>query len=295
MKKTTIEIKRKSLAWRTNTRWNVKRHIPLVSMAGFHGLFYSCSFVLLLVRVTQDFNTITVTSSIVDFRAVLLVSLRLSPLVVRSSINFLIFCNLLQLCGNISSNPSPPMVKYPCGKCSKAVAARQRGIECSRCRIWHHALCVSVSVAEYNALSDDVECPWYCPSCVVSISDSQPIDTSLASVMIEDNSLTSVTKENGYHCCVLNACSVVSKRFELFAYLIAHQFDIVAITETFLDSTIHDSRIVPPGYAVFHKVRDRHGGGVMIFVKACINAVRCCDLETDCELLWIELPGKQTC
>ena len=41
--------------------------------------------------------------------------------------------------------------------------------------------------------------------------------------------------------------------------MIAHQFDIVAITETFLDSTIHDSHIVPPGYAVFRKDRDRHG------------------------------------
>ena len=60
-------------------------------MAGFHGLFYSCSFVLLLVRATQDFNTITVTSSSVDFRAVSLVSLHLSPPVVRSCWNFLIF------------------------------------------------------------------------------------------------------------------------------------------------------------------------------------------------------------
>ena len=76
-------------------------------------------------------------------------------------------------------------------------------------------------------------------------------------------------------------------------YLVAHQFDIVTITETFLDGTIHDSHIVPPGYAVFCKDHDRHSGGVLIFVKACINAVRRCDLETDCELLWIELLGKQ--
>jgi len=69
-------------------------------------------------------------------------------------------------------------------------------------------------------------------------------------------------------------------------YLIAHQFHIIiAMTEAFIDSTIHDSHIVPPGYAVFRKDRDRHGGWVMIFVKACINAVRRCDLETDCELL----------
>jgi len=89
--------------------------VVVLVIAGFHGLFYSCSFVLLLVRATQDFNTITVASSNVDFQAVSLVSLRLSPPVVRSHRNFLIFCNLLQLCGDISPNPGPPMVKYPCG------------------------------------------------------------------------------------------------------------------------------------------------------------------------------------
>ena len=40
-----------------------------------------------------------------DFRAVSLVSLRLSPPVMQSRRNFLIFCNLLQLCGDISPNP----------------------------------------------------------------------------------------------------------------------------------------------------------------------------------------------
>ena len=35
--------------------------------------------------------------------------------------------------------------------------------------------------------------------------------------------------------------------------------------------------------------RNRQGGGVMIFVRNNIPATRRHDLETDCELLWIEL------
>jgi len=110
--------------------------------------------VLLLVRFTQDFNTVKYTSASVDFRAVLLVSLRLSPPVVHTS---RIFCNLLQLCGNISPNPGPSKVKYLCGKCSKTVTAGQHGIECLRCKIWHHTACVSLSVTEYDALSDNID------------------------------------------------------------------------------------------------------------------------------------------
>ena len=101
-------------------------------------------------------------------------------------------------------------MKYPCGKCSKTVTARQRGIKCSGCEIWHHAAYVSLSVAEYDALSDDVGCLWYCPSCVVAINNSQLTDTSLTSVKYENNSLTSITSADStmcFLCCSKGFCS----------------------------------------------------------------------------------------
>ena len=166
----------------------------------------------LLVRVNQDFNAVKDTNTSMDFRVVLLC---LSPPVVCTSRTS---CNLLQLCGNISPNLGPSKVKYLCGKCSKTVTARQRGIECSRCKIWHHAACVSLSVAECDALSDDVECPWYCSSCVVAINNnnSQFTDTSLTSVKYEDNSLTSITSAvstmRSLTCWCFNARSVVNSK-----------------------------------------------------------------------------------
>ena len=84
----------------------------------------------------------------------------------------------------------------------------------------------------------------------------------------------------------------MSKRFDFLAYICACGFDIIAVTETFLDDSVHDSHVAPPGYSVFRCDRNRHGGGVMILVRDCFNSFRRHDLEANCELLWIELPTK---
>ena len=60
-------------------------------MTGFHVVFYSRSFALLLVCVTQDFNTVEDASTSVDFWVVSLVLLHLSPPVVHTKRKFLIF------------------------------------------------------------------------------------------------------------------------------------------------------------------------------------------------------------
>ena len=49
-------------------------------------------------------------------------------------------------------------------------------------------------------------------------------------------------------CLYLNPHSIFSKRLDLAAYLASLQYDIVVITESFLDSTIVDLLIVPQSY-----------------------------------------------
>ena len=75
----------------------------------------------------------------------------------------------------------------------------------------------------------------------------------------------------------------------MLALLEAEQFDVVTITETFLSDEISDGELFDGGYSIFRRERDRHGGGVLIFIKHDLPAVRQHDLETDCELIWIEL------
>ena len=73
------------------------------------------------------------------------------------------------------------------------------------------------------------------------------------------------------------------------AFMYVHQFDVVAITETFLDQTIPDALIVSHGYAVFQRDRNRHGDGILVLKKSSLISIRHCDLESNCEMFWLEL------
>ena len=54
---------------------------------------------------------------------------------------------------------------------------------------------------------------------------------------------------------------------------------ILCIVETWLNSDISNSEIMISGYQLFWKDRDRHGGGVLIFVRACFLVKVLCDYD----------------
>ena len=103
-----------------------------------------------------------------------------SPRMLCINRNRLVFSVLLLLCGDILPNPGPASVKYPCTVCSKSVSYSQKGIECSRCDRWTHALCAKVTYEDYAMLSADVTIEWRCPDCAV-ISDLPFANYSLSS------------------------------------------------------------------------------------------------------------------
>jgi hypothetical protein len=43
--------------------------------------------------------------------------------------------------------------------------------------------------------------------------------------------------------------------------------EVLAINESKLDNTITDGEIHIPGYVIIRKDRNRHGGGVAIYIK----------------------------
>lgn len=51
-----------------------------------------------------------------------------------------------------------------------------------------------------------------------------------------------------------------------------HDPNIVAITETWLDLSVLDNEIVPPGYNIFRKDRGSRGGGVALIVQSSLIA-----------------------
>ena len=44
-------------------------------------------------------------------------------------------------------------------------------------------------------------------------------------------------------------------------------FDVMGICETFLDDNVTDNEICIEGYTIVKKNRNRHGGGVLIYIK----------------------------
>ena len=66
--------------------------------------------------------------------------------------------------------------------------------------------------------------------------------------------------------CTFNACSILPKLTKLKAHCDAISYD-VCIVETWLDSDISDAEVYISGYRVFRHDRNRHGGGVLVYVK----------------------------
>ena len=74
-------------------------------------------------------------------------------------------------------------------------------------------------------------------------------------------------------------------------YLEFNNFDIIALTETFLSDDISDESLqLNDYYSPFRRDRNRHGGGICVYVKNSIYAVRCSELENDnIECIWLKI------
>jgi len=64
-----------------------------------------------------------------------------------------------------------------------------------------------------------------------------------------------------------NARSLLPKFDELLISADTQQPEIICITESWLCSDIEDSEILSPGYQILRHDRNRHGGGVLMYVS----------------------------
>ena len=65
--------------------------------------------------------------------------------------------------------------------------------------------------------------------------------------------------------------------------------DVICIVESWLNSDILDSEISIPGYQVFRKDRNRHGGGVLVYTRVELDCSTIDHPFTDLELLWLSI------
>ena len=87
--------------------------------------------------------------------------------------------------------------------------------------------------------------------------------------------------------CSLNALSLLKHKSEIEMLLRDNKIDILALNEIKIDEIVDDSLISIDGYFHERHDRNRHGGGVLIYIKDTITSERLqnddtklCDLET---------------
>ena len=90
----------------------------------------------------------------------------------------------------------------------------------------------------------------------------------------DDSDLIFIRKlgfKRGLLICSLNVPSLTKHKDEIKVLVRDNKIDIFAINETKLDEKIKDERISIVGYNLLRHDRNRHGGGVAIFLRETLN------------------------
>lgn len=96
--------------------------------------------------------------------------------------------------------------------------------------------------------------------------------------------------KKGLKIAHLNICSLRNKLVELTEILECNNIHILALTETHLDSSFSDEFVSIQGYNILRKDRNRHGGGVAIYIQNHIPVkIRNDLMPNSVEALWLQV------
>lgn len=92
-----------------------------------------------------------------------------------------------------------------------------------------------------------------------------------ASMLIPRAVFNTILDKNAINICHINVQSLCARNFSKFHELKANFFnskmDIVCMTETWLGNVVTDQMISIEGYNLLRNDRDRHGGGLCIYIR----------------------------
>ena len=161
--------------------------------------------------------------------------------------------------------------RYPCVVCSTEV--RNQGICCDSCDRWCHLKCSWLSEEEFYILGNCND-SWYCPACCLpnfttffETSTTTDLDVTASNLPIYPTSVSLVH------------LNIRSKLNEISLLVSNHNLNVLTLSETWLDESICDAEVSFPGYNLLRQDRNRHGGGVAIFISASIRFTHRSDLQ----------------
>ena len=160
---------------------------------------------------------------------------------------------------------------YPCINCSKSVTNKQNAILCIACKKWIHLNCSSLG---YDFFHSDAD--WICDICLykeLPFHDADiPNDTDEhPNTVVQYDSITKIYQNlnnfKGLSIGHLNICTLLRNVDEIHAILDNSKLDILTLSETRLDGYISDSELFISGYNFIRLDRNRHGGGVAMYIR----------------------------
>ena len=99
-----------------------------------------------------------------------------------------------------------------------------------------------------------------------------------------------LTRHSGLKIGCLNIRGLLNKIDEMRTIVTECNFDVMGICETFLDDTIADNEICIEGYTIVKKNRNRHGGGVILYIKEGIQYTEITNLAgSEVEGVWANI------
>ena len=130
-------------------------------------------------------------------------------------------------------------------------------------------------------------------ACVSSNNNSAEVNLSSkktpVSTLVKEL-CTKLEKHPGICIGHLNIRSLLPKVEDMEMLLTSSKMDILTLSETWLDQSIQPHEINIGGYRTIRKDRNRHGGGVMMYIREGIDYKERPDLEHErLEATWIEV------
>ena len=151
------------------------------------------------------------------------------------------------------------------------------------CDICDNSSCPRCLLKDLPFADDDLDIP--CPDADNDVN--KPSNT--------DQDFFQCFSRKGLHFLHVNARSLLPKLSELRSLVHKSKVAVLSVTETWLDDTVTDQEISISGYSVLRKDRNRHGGGVAMYIRQDIAFNPRTDFDdNNLESIWCELLLNKT-